>query len=443
MHSLVGLAFVARRKWFKGPWPLPDSIVQEAVPNRGKYRLYGGPADTTPLPTPSPVPEPISVVPPIAAHIRIDTNTHPPSMTSFASLMALSASHTRESQQAVETALQERRRKEAAQRRQQEEKEAREREQEKKMRMRRLEEEKRAQERELRLAEERRAREAAVQRREDAQRDSLRYGPKKAGKTAAGGAGGASSKWPASSSDARDAVRRRRMPDDDEPDAGPVLTREELRERKQQAEMRRLFSVSKRLAAPVRTHGKTGMRLPGGAMNIVTNRSGQAAADEAASSGGGSVKDRLAAKPNTLVQLNMKKRDKRTEDEIQMEVRANRKVLDGSEALQFTDWFSDKKKDKPSAKASPAPGVSSSSPPSRADTPASREWRARSVCSPCADVVQARLRLRPPPRRSGLIPARRSLPHRSTPRRRSTNRQAAYPVRAHRTPTPRPANFPK
>ncbi|KAF8969115.1 hypothetical protein BDZ97DRAFT_264733 [Flammula alnicola] len=297
-------------------------------------------------------------------------------MSSFASLMALSATHTRESQQAVDIALQERRRKEALQRKQQEEREAKEREQEKKLRLRRLEEEKRQQERLRRLEEERKAKELALQRREDEQRDLLRYGPKKVAKMA-GSSNGGSSKWPSSSSDAREAVRKRRVPDDADQDSpGIVLTREELRERKQQAEMRKQFATSKRASHSNKGYGKAGRRLPGGAVDIVTN---QGKPEDESVGAGRSVKDRLTSKPNTLVLLNVKKRDKRTEDEIQMEVRASKKVLDGTEALQFNDWFGDSKK-KEAPKRSPAP-VFSSSPPSRPDTPASRTTNGHTTVS--------------------------------------------------------------
>lgn len=262
-------------------------------------------------------------------------------MTSFASLMALSASHTRESQQAVEHALQERKRKEALQRKQQEEKEAKEREQEKKMRLKRFEEEKRQRERDERREAERKAKELAAQRREDEQRDALRYGPKKAAKMVNGSNAGSSS---TARSDAT--KKRKQFDDDDDDDDGPpgvVLTREEIRQKKQQAEMRKLFSSSKRSTQSVPSYRKTGQRLPGGAVNIIIDPTkGQ----DASSQGSISVRERILHMPNSLTKLNTNKKDNRTMDEIltDIQVKKKGKVLEGESATAFDDWFGNSRK---------------------------------------------------------------------------------------------------
>ncbi|KAF8150889.1 hypothetical protein B0H34DRAFT_730474 [Crassisporium funariophilum] len=272
-------------------------------------------------------------------------------MTSFASLMALSATNTKQSQLAVESALQERQRKEALQRKQQAEREAKEREQEKKLRLKRFEDEKREQQRLERLEAEKEARALALQRREEEQRNNLLYGPKKAAKMSAAANGG-SPKYPSSSSGTRDVVRKSRLPDSDDEISGPALTREEIRERKLQAGLRKTFTATKRAATSGSSgHTKFGKRLPGGALNIETPEEPQ----YDTSPSGQSVKDRLQMIPSTLTLLQKDKRDKRTIDEIQFDVRQKRSgvVLDGEKATSFNNWFPDKKKEQVAA-ASPA-----------------------------------------------------------------------------------------
>lgn len=307
-------------------------------------------------------------------------------MTSFSSLMAISATQTREAQQLVQSKLEERNRKIAEQKRLQEEREAKEREQERKLRLKRFEEEKRQKELAAKREEERKAREAALQRREEEQRIALLYGPKKAAKLSAASASGGStngssggSKWPTSTSGVKEAMRRRRLPDEDDEPSGIVLTREELRERKQQAEMRKLFATSKRSSHTISGYKKNGLRLPGGAVNIVKSPNDPPLSTASSSTAGMSVKDRLAAQPNTLTLLNTKKKDKRTEDEILEEVRARRKVISGTDALAFDDWFGDsKKKDKElSKKTSGAVSASSTPPPAGINSPVPREYHGR------------------------------------------------------------------
>ena len=285
--------------------------------------------------------------------------------------MAISATNTRQSQLAVESALQERRRKEALQRKQQEEREAKDREQERKLRLRRLEEEKREQERQLRLEQERQAKLLALQRKEEAQREALRHGPKKAAKLAAAGAtatgssgSGGGPKWPMSAS----AVAKARALDDSDGESpGLGLTREELRKKKQEAELRKIYNTSKKPTQSSRSLGKNGLRLPGGALNVVKPE--EEVEDPNPSQG--SVRDRLLNKPNMLTKLNIVKKDQRTVFEQLEDARAAKKVLDGHEALQFDSWFSAKKKEA-DKKVSPPP-VSSTASQSGTNSPAPRE----------------------------------------------------------------------
>lgn len=269
--------------------------------------------------------------------------------------MALSASKTQEQNNLVQLAIQERQRKEQLLRKQQAEREAKERELEKKLRLKHFEDEKREQERRKKMEEAQKAREAALQRKKDEQRDALLYGPKKA----------TSAKAPSSSGGGSTSRERRRLPEDDDDDSpsGPVLTREELRERKRRAEMGRLYGSTKRSTA-THSYSKPGKRLPGGAVDITTTPQNPEAV------AGKSVKDRIAAMPNTLTKLNMVKRDTRTIDEIRTDLQKKKegKVLDGDEAKNFDDWFSTKKKD-------PVKKVQAgSSTNSGANTPTSSEW---------------------------------------------------------------------
>lgn len=252
-------------------------------------------------------------------------------MSSFTALMALSASKTQEQNHLVQMTIEERKRKETLQRKQQAEREAREREMEAKMRLKHFEDEKREQERRKRMEEVAKAREAALQRKKDEQRDVLLYGSKKS-----------SSAKSLSSLNGGGGIKERRrglLDDEDDLPSGLVLTREEIRERKQQAELRRIYNPAKKV-----THShshKSSKRWPGGVVDI---RSTQPKFD--AQKPGMSVKDRIASMPNTLMKLNTVKRDTRTIDEIRMDLQKKRegKVLDGDEAKTFDDWFSTKKK---------------------------------------------------------------------------------------------------
>ena len=292
-------------------------------------------------------------------------------MTSFASLMALSATHTKESQRVVEDALQERRRKEAQQKKQQEEREAKEKERDRKMLIKRFEDEKREQERLQRLEIERQARQLALQRREEVQRDALRYGPKKAAKLAGKHSPGSrdSPNWPSSSSSNRDAVRKLSAPDDD--DDGPsglALTREEIRERKHQAQIQKTFKTTKRSTA---TGGssKHGNKFAGGVLDTKTS------GGTAELSAGQSVKKRLTSIPITLKVLGGKKKDRRSELEMFYDSKKKRsgQVLEGDEARNFDGYFSLTRKEK--ARLKRAQAASASATTSGADSSGSSELR--------------------------------------------------------------------
>ncbi|KAF8123476.1 hypothetical protein EV363DRAFT_774342 [Boletus edulis] len=255
-------------------------------------------------------------------------------MSAFAALMALSASQTKEAQGAVQTALEQRQRNEELRRKKQEETARKAREEEAKLRQKRLEDQKRQQELEVKQEAERARREAEQTRREEEARNALLYGPKKAKQLGP--------RWPTSHSGIREEVRRGRVGGQDaDADSGSpamALTREEKRQRRVEAEMRRTYQLKRA------GYSKAGRRLPGGAIDVPS----APASDSGASTQ--SVKARLAALPNTLTRLNVNKRDTRTIDEI-LQDRAKVKIatLDGDDAREFNDWFGKAKKKEPVA----------------------------------------------------------------------------------------------
>lgn len=278
-------------------------------------------------------------------------------MSGFAALMALSASQTRESQNSVQSALVERQRREELKRKQQEEQEKKERERQHSLRLKHFEEERKREEMEQRREQEQAAKERERQRREQEERDALRYGKK--------GKSDGSLKWPSSNSQNRSDARRRGQPSDSdgEAPAGLVLTREEKRKRKEEAEMRRSFNIGKRPShSSVR---KPGSKLPGGAFDVTLTPELDLGSP---GSKGQSIRARIAAMPNTLVKLNVVKRDTRTIDEILQDRAKAReaKVLNGEEAREFNDWFGTSKKKEPPKRFS-APPISA--PSSGANTP--------------------------------------------------------------------------
>ncbi|KAL1745582.1 hypothetical protein HDZ31DRAFT_81854 [Schizophyllum fasciatum] len=244
-------------------------------------------------------------------------------MTSFADLLQLANTQTQQAQSQVQAVLAERKRKEAEKRKQQEERERKERELEKQRVQRKLDEERRERERAKRREEEQAAKEAARRRREEEAREQVLTGLKRgpvAGKRARpldeedGGGGGA-----ASSSRASSLV---------------PLTREEKRERKMQAELRRAYGLPKSSKKGA-GQGKYGARLPGGAMDVA----------DGAGPPGMSTKQRLLANPIGLTKLYANKRDTRTTAEI-IEARQQSHTLNGEDARHFDDWFGSGKEGK-------------------------------------------------------------------------------------------------
>ncbi|KAK0476427.1 hypothetical protein IW261DRAFT_1491178 [Armillaria novae-zelandiae] len=273
-------------------------------------------------------------------------------MSGFAALMALSATQTRESQKSVETALAERQRRERERRQKQDEADRKQRELEAKLRLKHFEDEKREKERQRQKEEKLKALEAARLRREEEERDHLRYGAKKPGKS--------ETKWPSSSSQTQtqESVRKRRFPsEEDEASGFDILTREEKRQRKEQAHYRNEFRSARR--APTKSYTKAGRQLPGGAIDVMTTTPGL---PPLSLSAGMTARERLAAVPMHLIKLNTNKRDTRSIDEIvkDMQQEKKRKTLSGEDAKSFSDWFSDKKK-ATAASATPKTAVSVSS----------------------------------------------------------------------------------
>ncbi|PSR72938.1 hypothetical protein PHLCEN_2v11175 [Hermanssonia centrifuga] len=240
-------------------------------------------------------------------------------MSSFAALMALSATQTRQSEALVKSQMAEKQRKEAEKRKQQEERERKEKEMEAKMRLKILDDQKREQERQKKFEAERQAKELALKKKEDEQRDALRYGPKRS-----------KSEYPSSNHASRE---KRKSSSDDEGAGGAALTREEKRQQRLQRELNYGLGAGRRSTQGA--YRKAGRRLPGGAVDI-------AATDGASSSNAyRSVKDRLAHEPNGLIKLNVNKRDTRTIDEITQDLARHKasKVLSGDQAKTFDNWF--------------------------------------------------------------------------------------------------------
>ncbi|KAF5392179.1 hypothetical protein D9757_001608 [Collybiopsis confluens] len=252
-------------------------------------------------------------------------------MSSFAALMAISATQTEASKTQADAILADRKRREAEARKDRLEQEKKDRAREVMLRKRHFEEKQKEEERNRKKEEEKKALEAQVERRKAAERDHLLYGAPK--KSNAGKPRIQKTVSHATVDDGEDMGSR------SEP-----LTREELRERKLQTQLKRQFTAAKR-STTTGGYQRHGRRLPGGAVDVLTNGP---SASSGPSSGSQSVKARLAAMPNTLTKLNTVKRDTRTIDEILQDRAKERelKILDGEEALAFDDWFGNKKKEK-------------------------------------------------------------------------------------------------
>jgi protein SPT2 len=292
-------------------------------------------------------------------------------MSTFSQLMAISRTQTEQVQSTVEAAKAQRQRKEELRRKQQEERERHERELEAKLRAEHFEKQKKERERLKRLEQERSAKELELARREEQQREALMHGPNRKKAASSIASDDSAPQWPSSSRRSRDEVRRARLPLDDDRDSRSgspslALTREEKRQRKLEADLRRSLGVGKR--TPPKNVRRNG-RLPGGALDVTATAS-QSSADTPPSSQ--SVKARIAAIPNTLTKLNVVKRDTRTIDEILQDRAKARdcKVLDGDQAREFNDWFgSSKKKDTNGTTVSPpAPNSGANTPTSQSSS---------------------------------------------------------------------------
>lgn len=253
-------------------------------------------------------------------------------MTStFATLMAISASNTQASQRAAQQALAEKKRKEEEETRKRAERERKEKELEARLRLKHFEDEKREREkkeREERLNEEK---ERLREKKEAMAREKLLGNVKKASRSR-------SPSYPSANSGVRDELRKKRLPSDDESDATSFLTREEKRERRRLADLKFGVGPARKGTAAFQ---RSKRNLPGGGIDSGDSNPGQNSAGSSAQS----VKARLAAMPNTLQKLNVNKRDTRTIDEIVRDRERNKegRVLNGEQAKEFNDWFGKKK----------------------------------------------------------------------------------------------------
>ncbi|KAJ7589882.1 hypothetical protein C8J56DRAFT_1004061 [Mycena floridula] len=275
--------------------------------------------------------------------------------SAFADLIALSQTQTKESQADVEARLRSRKQREQKERKAREQREEKERNEEKRRLTKVFEQEKRKQEQALQELERQKALEATRLRREEDQRDALRYGPKKAK---------ADPKWPSSASSSSTSSHPRRRDDNGNDSDHSQLTRLEIRERKQRLEQQRAARAGQR-AAPRRNrpHG----RLPGGALDSTTAPMMQPA------KGPQTTRERLSAMTPILIPLNQVKRDVRTIDEIHTEIKGRlaKPTLEGDAAKGFDDWFGgdNKKKEKEKRTQSSTPPPAPAPPPKKSSTP--------------------------------------------------------------------------
>jgi protein SPT2 len=295
-------------------------------------------------------------------------------MSHFKALMALSHTHTRANESMLARLIDERRQNEADKRKREERKQ---REAEKSQREHYFAQLKLEKERIERLEQEKLATMAELARREQEQREALRYGPKRS-KSATGASSDSSSHRSSSSNGAThdDSRKRKRTSGDSNNDDGAssalALTREEKRQRKLHAEWHESVSPRKRPSHSRKSAG----RLPGGAIDVTeTSRNSSARTSDDAQS----VKEKLAKMPIILTKLNIVKRDTRTVAEIIQDREKARedKVLDGDQARGFHDWFGASKKKESPPKSNPA-----SLPVSRTGTPVAGTSSGTFLCCP-------------------------------------------------------------
>ena len=283
-------------------------------------------------------------------------------MTStFATLMAISASNTQASQRAAQRALAEKKRKEDEEIRKRAERDRKEKELENRLRLKHFEDEKRERERKEREEKLNEEKERLREKKEAIARDKLLGNVKKSSRSR-------SPSYPIVNSGSRDELRKKRLPSDDEDDGGSFLTREEKRERRRIADLKFGAGRTKKVTVGNGAFQKSRKVLPGGG---VVDHGGTDSSQNSAGSSGQSVKARLAAMPNTLQKLNVNKRDTRTIDEIirDREKSKEGRVLNGEQAKEFNDWFGKKKDTAGLAKETAALDLSATD--SRSDTPTS------------------------------------------------------------------------
>ncbi|KAJ7165319.1 hypothetical protein C8R46DRAFT_900884 [Mycena filopes] len=235
--------------------------------------------------------------------------------TPYKTLIAMSESHTRNLSAIAQQILVEKK----ARLRRQAEQDRLQKVAESKLRLWYLDEQKRTDEAERKKTETRRAAEVELVRRQTARRKALLYGPK--------------SKRPTSISGALTC----QVTDREDEEEGPknALTREEKREKRRQEELNKAFRTTKPRSSSVIGRHKRERCLAYDAnvsnetVSVVDNPSDLL-----------KVKERLAAKANALIRLNVVKRDTRSIDEIVRDRRRDKGVLDGERARSFADWFS-------------------------------------------------------------------------------------------------------
>ncbi|KAI0316458.1 hypothetical protein OF83DRAFT_245699 [Amylostereum chailletii] len=233
---------------------------------------------------------------------------------SFAALMAQSQLQTKETTRLVQDKLAERLRKEEERKRQQEVQERKDREIAARLRQQHFEEKKKEQERQERLEKERAEMEQEEQRRKQKIAEKLLYGKKPGG-----------SRWPTSSSSSKQDVRQKKVPSDEEGSAATALTREEKRALKLKNEFR--IPGSSKRSSTSSGYGKLGKRLPGGAVNIVSDLSHIKPSSE------GGIRDQILKNGNHLILANTFKRDTTTVAERQdMRYQAN---IEAAAKVQF------------------------------------------------------------------------------------------------------------
>ncbi|KAF9790415.1 SPT2 chromatin protein-domain-containing protein [Thelephora terrestris] len=254
-------------------------------------------------------------------------------MTStFATLMAISASNTQASQRAAQQALAEKKRKEEEEMRKRAERDRKEKELEARLRLKHFEDEKRERERKEREDKLNEEKEKLREKKEAMARDKLLGNVKKASRSR-------SPSYPGVNPGSRDELRKKRLPSDEEDEGASFLTREEKRERRRMAGLNSGAGRTKKSTTGSGAPYRSKKPLPGGGLD-----SG-GASQNSGGSPSQSVKARLAAMPNTLLKLNVNKRDTRTIDEIirDREKSKEGRVLNGEQAKEFNDWFGKKR----------------------------------------------------------------------------------------------------